>query len=92
MIAVKLFEEEYARAEREGDTDRRSIDPEAQVYAAPRDHVSDPKPSKLGGFATFLLVMAEFSIFRGHVSVFCDTPIYTLKIIFNAVVCLSRTW
>jgi len=30
--------------------------PQASHYAAPRDHVSDPPPSRLGGMGTGLLV------------------------------------
>jgi len=56
IIAIKMYEIEFTRTEKQGETDRNVIMPEAQFYAAPRDHVSDPPPSRLGGMKTGLLV------------------------------------
>lgn len=37
--------------------DRSQISPSATYFEPPRDHVDDPKPSSLGGFKLFLLML-----------------------------------
>jgi len=56
IIAVKMYEIEFTRTEKQGETDRDTIVPQAQFYSAPRDHIEDPPPSRLGGMKTGLLV------------------------------------
>lgn len=67
IIAVKMFEQEFARVEREGEGDRSQINPEADFIAAPRDHADDPKPSKLGTVGTFFLVFIGIIVIVGLV-------------------------
>ncbi|MFH4980074.1 hypothetical protein AB6A40_006783 [Gnathostoma spinigerum] len=62
LISIKMFEQEYVRMEGPGDVDRRSIEPRAQFYAAPRDHIDDPRPSKLGWFGTFILMIVAIAV------------------------------
>jgi len=56
IVAIKMYEIEFTRTEKQGETDRDSIVPQAQFYSAPRDHIEDPPPSRLGGMKTGLLV------------------------------------
>jgi len=65
VISVKMFEQEYDRVERALEGDGRGIVPEAEVFAAPRDHISDPKPSKLGTFGTIILVLVAVVVIAG---------------------------
>lgn len=65
IISVKMFEQEFARVEKEGEGDRSAINPEADFIAAPRDHVHDPKPSKLGTFGTFFLIFIGIIVIAG---------------------------
>lgn len=41
--------------------------PHAEFTASPRDHVEDPKPSKLGWFGTILLVIVGIVVVVGGV-------------------------
>uniref|UniRef100_A0A1I7YI54 L-type lectin-like domain-containing protein n=2 Tax=Steinernema glaseri TaxID=37863 RepID=A0A1I7YI54_9BILA len=62
ITSVKMFEQEFARVELQGDVDSKSIEPHAEYIASPRDHVDDPKPSKLGWMATTFLVIAGIAV------------------------------
>lgn len=64
-MAVKLFEQEYARVEREGEGDRYKIEPQADFVAAPRDHAADPRPSKLGYVGLLFLIIISIIIIAG---------------------------
>lgn len=57
-----MFEQEFSHVEREADVDRQNIEPVADYSASPRDHVVDPKPSKLGWFSTILLVIVAIVV------------------------------
>ncbi|KAK5980749.1 Intracellular LEctin, partial [Trichostrongylus colubriformis] len=57
VVAVKMFEQEFARVNRADETNRKDIVPQAGFRAAPRDHVDDPQPSRLGWLGSFLLVV-----------------------------------
>jgi mannose-binding lectin 2 len=57
IVAVRMYEQEYARAERFGEVNHAQIEPSADNVAAPRDHVDAPRPSKLGWIGTTLLVI-----------------------------------
>ncbi|KAK5986166.1 L-type lectin [Trichostrongylus colubriformis] len=57
VVAVKMFEQEFARVSRADETNRKDIVPQAGFRAAPRDHVDDPQPSRLGWLGSFLLVV-----------------------------------
>lgn len=57
VISLKMYEQEYARAEKENEVNRAHIEPSADFVAAPRDHIDAPKPSKLGWVGTTLLVI-----------------------------------
>ncbi len=65
VIAVKMFEQEFAHVERAGEVDRSQIVPQAEFAAAPRDHTVDPRPSKLGWFGTALLVVVAIVVIVG---------------------------
>ncbi|VDL73678.1 unnamed protein product [Nippostrongylus brasiliensis] len=62
VIGVKMFEQEYAHVDRIGETNRKDVVPQAQYKAAPRDHVADPQPSKLGWFGTILLIVVAIGV------------------------------
>nr|XP_006823580.1 PREDICTED: vesicular integral-membrane protein VIP36-like [Saccoglossus kowalevskii] len=42
IISMKLYELEVSKAEKDGDVDYTQIDPQADFFAPPRDHVDDP--------------------------------------------------
>uniref|UniRef100_A0A914Y3U1 L-type lectin-like domain-containing protein n=1 Tax=Panagrolaimus superbus TaxID=310955 RepID=A0A914Y3U1_9BILA len=65
ILGVKLFEQEYARVEREGEGDRQQIEPQADFVATPRDHAEDPRPSKLGYIGLFVLVLVGIIVIVG---------------------------
>ncbi|PAV75076.1 hypothetical protein WR25_02017 [Diploscapter pachys] len=65
IVAVKMFEQEFAHVDRVGETDRMKIVPHAEFTAAPRDHVDDPPPSKLGWFGTIILVVVGVVVIVG---------------------------
>uniref|UniRef100_A0A914V4I8 L-type lectin-like domain-containing protein n=1 Tax=Plectus sambesii TaxID=2011161 RepID=A0A914V4I8_9BILA len=65
VVSVRLFEQEYARAEKEGEVEHHLIEPMSEFSAAPRDHVTDPKPSKLGWFGTIVLVIVAIVVIAG---------------------------
>jgi hypothetical protein len=49
IVSMRFFEIEHARpADSPFESARHQIDPAAEQTAGPRDHVYDPKPSKLG--------------------------------------------
>nr|CAG4651043.1 EOG090X07L3 [Simocephalus serrulatus] len=54
IIAVKLYELDSPEDAVE---DRSNIEPAAQSFEPPRDHVDDPKPSSMGGVKLFLLML-----------------------------------
>ncbi|VDK42827.1 unnamed protein product [Anisakis simplex] len=57
ILMVKMYEQEFARVEKEGDVNRRNIEPAAEYAASPRDHIDAPRPSKLGWFGTIILLI-----------------------------------
>lgn len=57
IVSVKMFEQEFARVEKEGELNRQDIEPAADFAASPRDHVEDPRPSKLGWLGTTVLLI-----------------------------------
>lgn len=57
-----MFEQEYQRVEKEGEINRQNIEPHAEFFAAPRDHIDTPKPSKLGWIGTVLLVIVAIAV------------------------------
>ncbi|VDM42339.1 unnamed protein product [Toxocara canis] len=57
IVSVKMFEQEFAHVEKEGEVNRRNIEPAAEFAASPRDHVEDPRPSKLGWLGTTVLLI-----------------------------------
>ncbi|VDM95277.1 unnamed protein product, partial [Thelazia callipaeda] len=64
VISVKMFEQDYVYAEA-GDgvtADPRYREPYAQNVASPRDHVDQPKPSKLGWFGTVVLMILGITL------------------------------
>uniref|UniRef100_A0A7E4UQN5 L-type lectin-like domain-containing protein n=1 Tax=Panagrellus redivivus TaxID=6233 RepID=A0A7E4UQN5_PANRE len=65
VIAVKMFEQEYARVERQNEGDRQGIEPEADFVAAPRDHVTDSRPSQLGWFGIIGLIVIAVVLIGG---------------------------
>lgn len=46
---------------------RKDVVPQAMFKAAPRDHVDDPAPSKLGWFGTIVLVIFAIAAVGGAV-------------------------
>ncbi|MCP9263996.1 Vesicular integral-membrane protein VIP36 [Dirofilaria immitis] len=59
VIAVRMFEQEFAHVQ-DGvgvTVDPRQREPYAQNVAAPRDHIDQPRASKLGWFGTTILVI-----------------------------------
>lgn len=67
VISVKMFEQEFAHVERDGEGNRKDVVPQAMFKAAPRDHVDDPAPSKLGWFGTIVLVIFAIAAVGGAV-------------------------
>ncbi|EPB76303.1 Legume-like lectin family protein [Ancylostoma ceylanicum] len=65
VIGVKMFEQEFAHVDRAGETDRKDVVPNAAFKAAPRDHIDDPQPSKLGWFGTIVLVIVGIVVLVG---------------------------
>ncbi|KHJ95059.1 Legume-like lectin family protein [Oesophagostomum dentatum] len=65
VIAVKMFEQEFAHVDRVGETDRKDVVPRAEFKAAPRDHIDNPRPSKLGWFGTIVLVIVGIVVLVG---------------------------
>uniref|UniRef100_A0A914ZL46 L-type lectin-like domain-containing protein n=1 Tax=Parascaris univalens TaxID=6257 RepID=A0A914ZL46_PARUN len=57
IVSVKMFEQEFAHVEKEGELNRQDIEPAADFAASPRDHVEDPRPSKLGWLGTTVLLI-----------------------------------
>lgn len=54
-----MFEQEFTRVQ-DGTSvtlDPRHLEPYAEHVAAPRDHVDQPPPSRLGWFGTIVLVI-----------------------------------
>ncbi|XP_057381461.1 vesicular integral-membrane protein VIP36-like [Daphnia carinata] len=56
IISVKLYELDDSLTDSVTE-DRSNIQPAAQSFEPPRDHVDDPKPSSLGGVKLFLLML-----------------------------------
>lgn len=65
VVSIKMFEQDFAHVDRADETNRRNIVPRAQFQAAPRDHVDDPRPSKLGWFGTLLLIIVGCVVLVG---------------------------
>ncbi len=59
-----MFEQEFVRVptKAEDEVDWSKIDPSAAEFAAPRDHVASPKPSRLGWVGTILLVVVAIVV------------------------------
>ena len=51
-----MFEQEFTRVEREEEM-RGGFEPHADQVAAPRDHIDDRRPSRLGWFGTIILIL-----------------------------------
>lgn len=62
MVAIKVFEQEFARVDKEGDSNWQNIEPAAKFAASPRDHVDAPRPSKLGWMGTLLLLIVAIAV------------------------------
>uniref|UniRef100_A0A0K0FWU8 L-type lectin-like domain-containing protein n=1 Tax=Strongyloides venezuelensis TaxID=75913 RepID=A0A0K0FWU8_STRVS len=69
IISIKVFEQEFQRVEKETEVLSDKIEPRADIFTAPRDHVKDPKPSKLGWFGTIFLILIAVA-FIGVVLIF----------------------
>ena len=69
LIGLRTYELDVPRAEKAGEGDRYGFEPEAAHYAAPRDHVNDPRPSRLGGIGTFFLYLLGLVAVVGCVGV-----------------------
>jgi len=54
IIAVKLYELDTPN---EIEEDRSNIEPAAQSFEAPREHMDDPKTQSMGGVKLFLLML-----------------------------------
>lgn len=54
IIAVKLYELDSSN---DMDEDRSMIEPAAQSFEAPREHIDDPKPQSMSGLKLFLLML-----------------------------------
>ncbi|VDM74310.1 unnamed protein product [Strongylus vulgaris] len=65
VIGVKMFEQEFAHVDRVGEGDRKDVVPRAEFHAAPRDHIDNPRPSKLGWFGTIVLVVVGIIVLVG---------------------------
>jgi len=65
VISIKMFEQEYSRAERPFETSPEKIEPFAEHFSAPRDHIEDKRPSKLGWIGTIVLVIVGIVIVIG---------------------------
>uniref|UniRef100_A0A183C4B6 L-type lectin-like domain-containing protein n=1 Tax=Globodera pallida TaxID=36090 RepID=A0A183C4B6_GLOPA len=62
VLSVRMFEQEYARVEKPFESvNRDSMDP----IAAPRDHVPDRRPSKLGWIGSIFLVLIGLAVVVG---------------------------
>ncbi|CEF60382.1 Legume-like lectin family and Concanavalin A-like lectin/glucanases superfamily domain and Concanavalin A-like lectin/glucanase, subgroup domain-containing protein [Strongyloides ratti] len=69
VISIKVFEQEFQRVEKEAEILTDQIEPRAEIFTAPRDHVKDPKPSKLGWIGTIFLILIAVA-FIGVVLIF----------------------
>lgn len=65
LKSVRMFEQEYARVEKPFETNSDKIEPFASNFAAPRDHVPDRKPSKLGWIGTIFLIIIGIVVVVG---------------------------
>lgn len=68
-MAVRTFEIEYSRAESLNELDPSRIQPKAD-FVAPRDHVTNPPPSKMSSFGKYLLIFIGVLATGGGVAVF----------------------
>ncbi len=55
VIGVKVYELEVPGGS--DAEDRSKIEPSSSLFASPRDHVDDPKPSSMSGIKTFFLLL-----------------------------------
>uniref|UniRef100_A0AC35U086 L-type lectin-like domain-containing protein n=1 Tax=Rhabditophanes sp. KR3021 TaxID=114890 RepID=A0AC35U086_9BILA len=69
VISIKVFELDFQRVEKENELDPHNIIPRAEILTVPRDHSTDPKPSKLGWIGTIALCVVAI-IFIGAVLIF----------------------
>jgi len=65
VISIRMFEQEYVRIEGSEQGKRESIDPFAESVSAPRDHVVDKRPSKLGWIGTIFLIIVAIVLIVG---------------------------
>ncbi|KAF7629283.1 L-type lectin-like domain-containing protein [Meloidogyne graminicola] len=65
LLSVRMFEQEYARVEKPFETNSDKIEPFASNIAAPRDHIPDKKPSKLGWIGTIFLIIIGIVVIVG---------------------------
>ncbi|KAI6215911.1 L-type lectin-like domain-containing protein [Aphelenchoides besseyi] len=70
IISVKVYEIEYARAVNPMEINPGQILPNAEFQAAPRDHSSNPQPSKLSSWAKYLLIFIGIVATVGGIAVF----------------------
>jgi mannose-binding lectin 2 len=70
IIAVKVYEIEYARAASEFDLRAGQISPNAEGQTAPRDNVVNPPPSNLSSWAKYLLIFVGIVATGGGIAVF----------------------
>ncbi|CAJ0583485.1 unnamed protein product, partial [Mesorhabditis spiculigera] len=67
LISFKTFQIDVDRVESRDDLQPEKIVPHADSVSAPRDHVVDPKPSRLGWFGTALLLIVAIAVVIGIV-------------------------
>jgi len=66
IVSVRMFEQGYAHVEPPDESALGAgFEPHADDIAAPRDHVPDKRPSRLGWFGTILLVIVGIAILVG---------------------------
>ncbi|KAL3092372.1 hypothetical protein niasHS_007581 [Heterodera schachtii] len=66
VLSIRMFEQEFARVEKPFESaNRDSVEPFAENIAAPRDHVPDRRPSKLGWIGSIFLILIGLAVVVG---------------------------
>ncbi|VDM54250.1 unnamed protein product [Angiostrongylus costaricensis] len=69
VVSVKMFEQDFAHVDKADEVSISHmlslLNMISQFQAAPRDHVDDPRPSKLGWFGTLLLIIVGCVVLVG---------------------------
>ena len=65
VVSIRFFDIEYSRPEQPFAPDRSKLEPHSEQTAVPRDHIDDPRPSKMGWFSTLLLVLVAIVVIGG---------------------------